>query len=53
VSRRAFELTALPSYGKLYTVDKLGNVWGGRPVLYVNTEIDNLKNAVVKVCITR
>lgn len=21
------------SYGKLYTVDKLGNVWGGRPVL--------------------
>ena len=20
-------------YGRLYTVDKLGNVWGGRPVL--------------------
>lgn len=20
-------------YGKLYTVDKLGNIWGGRPVL--------------------
>lgn len=20
-------------YGKLYTVDKLGNLWGGRPVL--------------------
>jgi len=35
-------------YSKLYTVDKLGNVWGGRPVLYVNTEIENLKNAVVK-----
>ncbi|KAI0092969.1 peptidase C1-like family-domain-containing protein [Irpex rosettiformis] len=35
-------------YGKLYTVDKLGNLWGGRPVLYVNTEIDNLKAAVVK-----
>lgn len=34
-------------YNKLYTVDKLGNVWGGRPVLYVNTEIENLKNAVV------
>ncbi|KAI0298154.1 peptidase C1B bleomycin hydrolase [Multifurca ochricompacta] len=33
------------SYSKLYTVDKLGNVWGGRPVLYVNTEIENLKNA--------
>lgn len=36
-------------YGKLYTVDKLGNVWGGRPVLYVNTEIDNLKTTVVKL----
>lgn len=36
------------SYSKLYTVDKLGNVWGGRPVLYVNTEIENLKGAVVK-----
>ncbi|KAI0341876.1 peptidase C1B, bleomycin hydrolase [Trametopsis cervina] len=36
-------------YSKLYTVDKLGNLWGGRPVLYVNTEIDNLKKAVVKL----
>ncbi|KAI1794165.1 peptidase C1B bleomycin hydrolase [Ganoderma leucocontextum] len=35
-------------YGKLYTVDKLGNLWGGRPVLYVNTEIDTLKQAVVR-----
>ncbi|KAI9461302.1 peptidase C1B bleomycin hydrolase [Lactarius psammicola] len=35
-------------YSKLYTVDKLGNVWGGRPVLYVNTEIENLKSAIVK-----
>ncbi|KAI0630402.1 peptidase C1B bleomycin hydrolase [Trametes polyzona] len=35
-------------YGELYTVDKLGNLWGGRPVLYVNTEIENLKQAVVK-----
>ncbi|KAI0738119.1 peptidase C1B bleomycin hydrolase [Irpex lacteus] len=35
-------------YGKLYTVDKLGNLWGGRPVLYVNTQIDDLKAAVVK-----
>jgi len=34
-------------YSKLYTVDKLGNVWGGRPILYVNTEIENLKNAVI------
>lgn len=36
-------------YGKLYSVEKLGNVWGGRDVLYVNTEIDDLKNAVVKM----
>jgi len=35
-------------YDKLYTVDKLGNVWGGRSVLYVNTEIENLKATVVK-----
>jgi len=33
---------------RLYTVDGLGNIWGGRPVLYVNTEIDRLKDAVVK-----
>lgn len=35
------------AYDALYTVDKLGNVWGGRPVLYVNTEIEGLKKAVV------
>jgi len=36
-------------YSKLYTVDKLGNIWGGRPVLYVNTEVENLKSTVVKM----
>ncbi|KAH6914439.1 bleomycin hydrolase [Coprinopsis sp. MPI-PUGE-AT-0042] len=36
-------------FTKLYTVDKLGNVWGGRPVLYVNTEIDNMKAMVIKM----
>ncbi|EPT04983.1 peptidase C1B bleomycin hydrolase [Fomitopsis schrenkii] len=36
-------------FGKLYSVDKLGNVWGGRDVLYVNTEIGDLKTAVVKL----
>ncbi|KAK2467900.1 hypothetical protein APHAL10511_000195 [Amanita phalloides] len=36
-------------YSKLYTVDKLGNVWGGRPILYVNTEIERMKDAVVKL----
>ncbi|KAF8643843.1 hypothetical protein AX16_008860 [Volvariella volvacea WC 439] len=37
------------AYSKLYTVDKLGNVWGARPVLYVNTDIDTLKNTVIKL----
>ncbi|KIL65853.1 hypothetical protein M378DRAFT_1032926 [Amanita muscaria Koide BX008] len=36
-------------YSKLYTVDKLGNVWGGRPILYVNTQAENMKNMVVKM----
>jgi bleomycin hydrolase len=34
---------------KLYTVDRLGNVWGGRPVLYVNTECDVLEMMVIKM----
>ncbi|TEB37328.1 bleomycin hydrolase [Coprinellus micaceus] len=36
-------------FTKLYTVDKLGNVWGGRPILYVNTEIENMKSTVIKL----
>jgi len=36
-------------FSKLYTVDKLGNMWGGRPILYVNTEIENMKAVVVKM----
>ncbi|KAG8213686.1 peptidase C1B, bleomycin hydrolase [Butyriboletus roseoflavus] len=36
------------TYNKLYTVDKLGNIWNGRPVLYVNTTSDDLKAAVVR-----
>ncbi|KAK7472862.1 bleomycin hydrolase [Stygiomarasmius scandens] len=36
-------------YSQLITIDKLGNFWGGRPVLYVNTEIENMKAAVVKM----
>ncbi|KAF8316884.1 peptidase C1B, bleomycin hydrolase [Clavulina sp. PMI_390] len=35
-------------YGKLYTVEKLGNVWGGLPIRYVNTTSDDLKAAIVK-----
>jgi len=37
-------------YGKLYTVEKLGNVWGGRDVAYVNTTVGRMKEAVVAVC---
>ncbi|KAK4056955.1 bleomycin hydrolase [Microbotryomycetes sp. JL221] len=33
----------------LYTVERLGNVVGGRPVLYVNTSIDDLKNVAIKL----
>ncbi|KAF5389406.1 hypothetical protein D9757_004317 [Collybiopsis confluens] len=36
-------------YSQLISIDKLGNIWGGRPVLYVNTEIQNMKAAVVKM----
>ncbi|KAG8936655.1 hypothetical protein FRC02_000113 [Tulasnella sp. 418] len=35
------------SYGTLWTVSELGNVWGGRPVQYVNTESQKLKEAVI------
>jgi bleomycin hydrolase len=31
----------------LYTVDKLGNIEGGKPIEYVNTSIDNLKQAAM------
>lgn len=35
-------------YGEMYTVDCLGNVVGGRPVLYNNQPIDMLMDMVVK-----
>lgn len=34
---------------KLYTVQRLGNVWNGRPVLYVNAESETLEETVVKM----
>lgn len=34
---------------KLYTVQRLGNVWGGRPVLFVNTENNILEKTVIKM----
>ena len=34
---------------KLYTVERLGNVWGARPVLYVNTKMDVMHDMIVKL----
>ena len=31
-------------YGRTFTVDRLGNVVGGRPVVYLNVEMDVLKS---------
>lgn len=33
----------------LYTVDKLGNIEDGKPIEYVNTSIDELKNAAISM----
>lgn len=34
-------------YGKTYTIDFLGNVIEGKQVLYLNTELENLKKATI------
>jgi hypothetical protein len=34
-------------YGQLLTVDRLGNVFGGRPVTYVNVDMDTMKKAAI------
>ncbi|PNS15324.1 hypothetical protein CAC42_5495 [Sphaceloma murrayae] len=34
-------------FGRLLTVERLGNVWGGRPITYVNVESTTLKKAAV------
>jgi len=49
--RDSFSLINDPrnEFSKLYTVDKLGNMWGGRPILYVNTGIESMKAVVVKM----
>ena len=46
---RLFSLVNDPrhSYGQLLTVDRLGNVYGGRPVTYVNVDTGTLKQACV------
>ncbi|HHY07494.1 MAG: C1 family peptidase [Lawsonella sp.] len=38
-------------YGKKYTVDRLGNVVGGDPVIYLNAPIEVLKNAVKDIIV--
>jgi len=35
------------SYGQLLTVDRLGNVFGGRPITYVNVDMDTMKKATI------
>ena len=36
-------------YGQLLTVDRLGNVFGGRPVTYVNVDMDTMKKAAISM----
>ncbi|CAK9435373.1 uncharacterized protein LODBEIA_P01000 [Lodderomyces beijingensis] len=36
-------------FDKLYTVDRLGNVYGGKPIEYVNTEIEEIKTVAIKM----
>lgn len=35
--------------GKLYTVDRAQNVYGGKKTEYINTDIENLEQAVIKM----
>ncbi|KAG0143619.1 hypothetical protein CROQUDRAFT_660951 [Cronartium quercuum f. sp. fusiforme G11] len=37
------------TYEKAFTVERLGNVWGGRPIKYVNTSSEMLKSLVIKM----
>ncbi|ODV76648.1 peptidase C1B, bleomycin hydrolase [Suhomyces tanzawaensis NRRL Y-17324] len=36
------------AYDKLYTVDRLNNVYGGKTIEYVNTEISEVKKVVIR-----
>lgn len=36
-------------YSQSYTVERLGNVWGGRPIRYINTTSEALKDLVIKM----
>lgn len=48
---QTISLVNQPNYelGKLYTVDRSQNVFGGRKTEYVNTEIEDLVQAVIKM----
>ncbi|KAG5364828.1 Cysteine proteinase 1 [Yarrowia sp. E02] len=37
------------NYKQLYTVDRLQNISGGRPITYVNADISELKKAAIKM----
>jgi bleomycin hydrolase len=47
--RNLFSLVNDPrnEYNRHLTVDHLGNVWGGRPVTYVNVDSDTIKTACI------
>ncbi|GAA5840676.1 hypothetical protein JCM9279_007399 [Rhodotorula babjevae] len=47
----AFSLVNDPrhEYETALTVSRLGNVWGGRPVRYVNVDVDVLKQTAIKL----
>ncbi|CAI5756452.1 unnamed protein product [Candida verbasci] len=36
-------------YNKLYTVDRLNNIFGGKPIEYVNIDIDDIKSVAIKM----
>lgn len=48
---RLFSLVNDPrnSYNTLLTVNRLGNVWGARPITYVNVDMTTMKKAVVEM----
>lgn len=48
---RLFSLVNDPrnSYDTLMTVNRLGNVWGARPVTYVNVDMTTMKKAVIEM----
>lgn len=37
------------TYDEVYTVERLGNVVGGRPVRYINLQISEMKEIAVKL----